>query len=659
MKSAERKIKFRLFLCLMSFMAGFFTLSLRVWQLHLGSDDRVSRLKDRQVQYTAKSTLRRGNVYDSKGRELAMSVKMPSVFVDPEMLEAQPQNVKILSKILGVSTAYTQAKMSQGSRRFAWIRRYADESVRTRLKNLDGVFVTDEWKRIYPEKELAAQVVGLVAQNGRGQDGIESMYNEYLRTQDTEVRSEKDAKGRAIYSNDTDISEGREGADIYLTLDATIQTMVEREIRAAARASQSKSAIGVVMDPYSGNVLAMASYPPVDPNRTDALDPAWMKNQALVDIFEPGSTFKIFTVAAALENGVLSPGKLYDCREGSLKIGSKVIRNIIKKDLLNAEGILTYSNNVGTARIGLELGAKRFEKTLRGLGFGEKTGVHFPMESRGLLKPASTWKPIDLANISFGQGVGVTALQMAVGVSAIANGGYKVFPNLVEKAIFPDGSEKVFADEIDRERVMSPKTADLVTRWMETVVEKGTGSRAKIDGIRVAGKTGTAQVVDDATGRYSGKLVNATFAGFAPSDRPRLAAIFVFREPKDSEHGGELAAPVFKNVISQALAYLKVESAPTMASASLLPKSVGRTAGSEKADAPIQRSALSAPAGQLPDFKGMTMREVLTRANAMAVRVRVVGSGIAVRQEPSAGAAVSESSAVRVYFQNPRQRKPL
>lgn len=665
MKTSEQKIKFRLFVCLMLFLAGFFTLSLRVWQLHVVTDERVARLKDRQVQYFAKSPLRRGNIYDAKGRELALSVKLPSVFADPSMLEGEPQNVSILARVLGMSPAATRARLASGSKRFAWVKRYADGAVRGKLKNVEGVFVTDEWKRFYPERELAAQVLGLVGQDGQGQDGIEAMYNAYLRTEDAQVKSEKDAKGRAIYSSGSDVVEGQEGASLYLTIDATIQTMVERELRAAAQKSRSRSAIGVVMDPNTGSVLAMASYPFANPNRTESVDPADMKNQALVDIFEPGSTFKVFTLASALENGTLTPGKLYDCREGSLKIGSKTIRNIIKKDLLDADGILKYSNNVGTARIGMDLGGKRFDRTLREFGFGEKTGVHFPMESRGLLTPGSSWKPIDLANISFGQGVGVTALQMAVALSAIANGGYRVFPSLVDRAVFADGTEKAFSAPEDPDRVISARTAGLLTKWMEGVVEGGTGTRAKIDGVRVAGKTGTAQVVDTKTGAYSGKLVNASFMGFAPADRPRLAAIFVFREPKDSDHGGELAAPVFKSVISQALAYLKQERPMDTANATILAQ-LDRVAPSverapEKAEKP-SRPAVAArePAeGRLPDLRGLTMREVLSKARSMSLPVRVVGTGIAVRQEPLAGASLAGAKAVKVYFQNPRRRKPL
>lgn len=652
MKKIEQKIKFRLFLCLMMFLTGFLTLSVRVWQLHVMSDARVTRLKDRQVTYSAKLNLKRGSIYDAHGRELALSVKTPSVFADPSVLKNDPTSIKKLSRLLGMSVTEVRAKLEQGSKKFAWIKRFVDPELNDKLTSIEGVHTTFEWKRFYPERELAAQVLGIVGGDGQGLDGLESMYNEYLKTKDSSIRSEKDGKGRVIFASGADIQEGKQGADIFLTIDTMIQHLVERELQKAAVQSGSRAAMGVVMDPNNGKILAMASYPSVNLNRMENVKPSVWKNQAIIDIFEPGSTFKVFTLATALEQRVLSPKKRFNCKEGSLRLNNKLIRNVIKKDELSAEGILKYSNNVGTARIGLDLGAGRMDKGLRALGFGEKTGIHFPMESRGLLSSPNSWRPIDLANISFGQGVGVTAIQMTTALSIVANGGFSIHPKLVEKAVFPDGTEKSFVADDDYERILSAETVKLMTAWMESVVQGGgTGSKARIDGVSVAGKTGTSQVIDD-TGKYSSKLVNSSFMGFAPSDNPKLAAFFIFREPKESDHGGDLAAPVFKNVISEALNYLGVEhaekAAPSIVSAGMsFPKRV-------KEEEKIQTQD-----GEVPDLRGLTIREVMRKANKMDIRVKVIGSGLAVKQEPKAGSNAATSKTVKVFFEGPKKRKSL
>ncbi|MCB0308218.1 MAG: hypothetical protein KDD48_02510 [Bdellovibrionales bacterium] len=652
MKSKETSRKHRLFACMVVFLAGYFVLSLRVWQLHMSTDERVVRLKERQVQYSAKLSLRRGSIFDSQGRELALSAKVPSVFADPYILKDSRRDIRRLALLLKVNENYVNKRLKKGSTRFAWIKRHLDPTIpREPFEDIDGVYVTDEWKRFYPERELAAQVLGVVNRQGRGVDGVEAMYNKYLDTRDTTITSEKDARGRAIFSADSNIQEGKEGADIYLTIDAAIQHITEREIKKAAIESQSKSAIGVVMDPFSGRIYAMASYPFVNLNRMEDATPKQWKNQALVDVFEPGSTFKIFTMAAALEHHLISERQLFDCREGSLKIGRKIIRNVIKKDILSPAGILKYSSNVGVARIGLDLGPERLDQTIRRMGFGERTGVSFPMESRGLLSSTSKWKPIDLANISFGQGIGVTGIQMATALSIIANGGYQIRPKLIEKIVLRDGTEKylVSSDDIphDSKRILEPRTVKLLTRWMEAVVEdNGTGARAKIDGFTVAGKTGTAQVIDD-TGSYSSKLVNSSFVGFAPSDRPRLVGVFVFREPKGSEHGGELAGPVFKNIVSESLAYWGVEPTTSLQVAEHRSKS---------REDPSKADKINSVDGEIragfPDMRGLTMREVMRRANELSIDLMMVGSGIAVRQEK-----LPRKNAMKVIFENPSKAR--
>lgn len=644
MKYRDRPVRVRLGICLVAFFAGFAALGVRIWQLQLVSDLRVERLQESQAGRQITLSSQRGSIYDAKGRELAVSLKVPSIFADPKTAALSRKAAQKLSFLLGIPLNPIERKIRNSNRHFVWLKRQVDPVVGKRVEELGlpGIGVTMEWTRLYPAREMGAQVVGVVGTDGEGLEGVERFYDAFLRSRPLTIRVSRDRKGRPIYTGDAVLREPERGASLHLTLDTRIQHLVENELFQTARASGSKVAMGVVIDPMDGRILAMASYPPVNPNRLDHTAPGEWRNRSVEEVFEPGSTFKVFTLAAALEAGTLRPKQIFNCRKGSLVVSGKVIRNTHDHAWLDPEGVMKFSNNIGAARIGLALGRDRFAQTIARLGFGRRTGIDFPGEERGLLLKPENWRALETANVSFGQGISVTAVQLVAALASVANGGFSVHPRIVERAVMANGQDVEFSRRYEPTRILSPETVRLLHRWMEAVTEQGgTGAAAAMPEYTVAGKTGTAQVVDPATKTYSDKLVTSSFMGYSPASDPRLAAIFVFREPRRADYGGTLAAPVFRRVISAALAYLSI---PPDKPAGKGTSPVLQAETSENTE--LKKGEL----GPFPDFRGLTIREVLKRAQELSLSVSVVGSGVAVRQESVRETAGKKGADVKVYF---------
>jgi len=655
MRHHDRPVRVRLGICLIIFISGFAALMVRAWQLQLIADRRIARLHEQQLDRQIKLTPQRGVIYDAKGIQLAVGLRIPSIFADPSKTKLSNSEVRRLASILQLSLRQLQEKLKNHEKRFVWLKRHVDPVSKEKVEALKihGIYATYEWSRFYPQRELAAQVIGFIGTDGVGLEGIERFYDRFLQSESLVMHTLQDAKGRPIYSGNPPVLEPEQGASLYLTLDSTIQHFVEKELREAAENSGSKAAMGVVMDPTDGRILAMASYPFVNPNRLDQSTSSVWRNRPVEEIFEPGSTFKVFTLAAALEAQVLSPTQNFLCRKGSLTLNGKTISNVVEKTWLTADGILKFSNNVCAARIGLALGRERIADAIFKFGFLERTGIDFPSEAKGLLTKSETWRPIELANISFGQGIGVTAIQMVSALSAIANGGHAVTPYLVERGVFPIGKEIPFQRGFQKIRIFTPRTAKLLGKWMEGVTgPDGSGFAGAIPGYRVAGKTGTAQIVEPTSGKYSNHRVMSSFMGFAPASDPRLAAIFVFREPQHADYGGVLAAPVFSRVISESLTYLGVPPDQKM---DVLVAHKGQHFSNKKLkeNTEIEKLRQDIDLSQYdgaPDFRGMTIREVLSHAQKLSLNVRIVGSGVAIRQEPAPGKLLSKNQPFKVYF---------
>ena len=605
-------------------------------------DAKIKRVKENQESGTFTLSAPRGTIYDRFGRALAVSIELPSVFIDPSIADLSKKDIENVAKLLRISPAVIKQKIKNKEKKFVWLKRKISPEAAEKIKQLSfrSVGVVNEWDRFYPDRESASQIIGVVSGEGEGLEGIEKYYDDFLYSAPTVFKIKKDAKGRVI-DTDSEVSrQGRQGVDVYLTIDSTIQYLLEREMIGSAIKHHVKQAMGMIFNPKTGEILAASSYPQANPNKLEAgNDILSLRNLNVLDVFEPGSTLKVFILAGALENGTIKPSDFFDCRQGSLKIGNKIIVNDIEKDWLDPRGILKFSNNVGMSRISMKMGKDKVIETLEKFGFGRKTGIDFPGEGPGMFQKTGKWHDMRLANISFGQGLAVTPIQLAEALSMIANGGYRVQPYLVDHVDLGLKQSLSFKKESGFSRpLFSKKTLDTVRSWMESVTEEGgTGYRAKIPGYRTAGKTGTAQIYDQVTKEYSHDELVASFFGFAPASDPKLAGLIIYRHPKTSQHGGEISAPVFRRVMEQVLHYMDI------------PKD-------EKDKTEVPTPAIQASYNPekllmnevMPDFSNMTIREAIDLSKQYDLNVEFSGSGQVYKQEPAKGQKIVDKK-IKLY----------
>ncbi len=633
----NKTFKIKVLFVLSMFMLSFMSLVVRSVQLHLFADERIANM-GKQNNRTIHLATKRGTILDRKGRTMALSLKVPSYFVDPHVFKPKQAQIEQLASLFNISSRKLLNRVKSGSRRFAWVNRFANPQIEEKVKalNIEGLHYVSEWKRFYPDKELAGQVLGFVGYEGKGLEGIERYYNDQLVQEERSIQTKKDGKGRTIYSEVAAVRTKKRSTHLNLSLDANLQYILEEKLAIGAEETKSESAVGVMMDPYSGEILAMASYPEVNPNQYSQYPMQHWRNRAVQEIFEPGSTFKIFTMAAALEKKALKPDQIFHCEEGSLNFGSKAIRNSIQKTWLDPEGILKYSNNVGSARIGLDLGAHNLYKAIVNYGFGQKTGLDFPGELKGLLSQYKSWQPMDVANISFGQGLGVTAVQMTAAAASFANGGYAVQPSMLQRS-----KEEV---TLSKTKIVSDKTLEFIHKWMFAVTQKGgTGYRARVEGFNVAGKTGSAQIIDRTTGSYSNSDLFSSFIGFAPLEKPKYVLFIGYKKPKQYRHGGELAAPIFSAVMAESLQYAGIKP-------SIQEKEQTFMLAQEKSGADLKKEASQIDKDNLQDLKGLSLREVLFWASDQSFDVEIIGNGNVYSQRPDPGSSIIDLHKVKVYL---------
>lgn len=545
------------------FCAFFMILTTRLFSFQVSSHERLIHLTQKQDSKTIRLASPRGTIFDAKERALAVSIRVPSVFVDPNILSIDAEKEKVLLKTLNLSKKEWNQKIKDKDKRFVWVKRKIDPSYTKDLEELDirGIGILHEWRRMYPDRENGAQVLGFVNADGQGVEGLEKQYDDFLYSHIIEIQSKKDARGRAIlYGQNIDL-ERRKGFDIHLTIDSTLQHFLEEELVHAAVETNVESAMGILMDPHTGQIKAMASYPRMNPNRIDKSNPMGRKNRNVLDTYEPGSTFKAFVMLEALEQNLIKLDEVMDCREESLVIAGKRFRNPVKdKDWLTAKGVIKYSNNVCMAKIGLKMGKPGLSKMIQHLEFAKKTGIDFSSEASGIFSDTPVWRDSRIANLAFGQGISVTAIQMVQAMALIANGGFKVQPYMVEKMVTGTGEVISIAPQVGKKRLYSQKTIEIMQEFLLSATqEDGTGKNASVEGYSVAGKTGTAQIFDFEKKAYSHKEVVSSFLGYAPAKSPQLIGYIVLVKPEKSEHGGTIAAPVFRNIMRKVLPYLKIE----------------------------------------------------------------------------------------------------
>jgi cell division protein FtsI (penicillin-binding protein 3) len=642
--SRERLVRLRLMLVALTISLWGVGIGVRLVQLEVLERPSFERQAARQSERTITLDPRRGPILDRNGRQLAVSVDAESLYAVPQDIDDPVRTAAALARALGLDAAGRkdlQAQIQRG-RAFAWLRRKLDPATAQRVRELqlDGVGFVTENRRYYPKRELASHVLGYVGVDNAGMSGIEYAFDEEIRGRQAKVVVRADARRRPVGQVEKPSTEGH---TIVLTLDEAIQYTAESELDRAMLETGAVSGVVVVLDPRTGEVLALANRPTFNPNRFGAYSSARWKNRAVVDAYEPGSMFKIVTAAAALQEKVVDPEEVIDCGHGSVEIAGVRINDHAVFDQLRFRDVIAHSSDIGVIRVAQRLGREHFDRYVREFGFGAPTGIELPGESKGLLRPPAKWSAISLASMSFGQEIGVTALQMTTAAAVVASGGYLMKPYIVKQVEDGDGHVLRAGKPLALRRVLQPDTVDTLTDLLKGVVQNGTGRHAALSGYVVAGKTGTAQKVE-ANGRYSMEDHVASFVGFVPASRPAIVILVSLDSPRGPHNeGGDVAAPVFARVAEQALRRLHVppdDPDRVLRMVSTTPEIV-RPASFQAAVRPAAppRDALDAP-GFMPDLRGASAREAAISAARRGLIVELKGSGQVATQTPAPGTEI-------------------
>ncbi|MCL4491950.1 MAG: penicillin-binding protein 2 [Nitrospirae bacterium] len=535
---------------------GFFAVILRLADIMLLNHQWfLLKAKGQQIKREA-IPVKRGVILDRRGRELAINLDTESIYCDPSEIATPDRVASALSNAMNKKPDIILAKLVSKNR-FNWIERKVSIEDTQKIKDLrlKGIGFAPDIKRFYPKGSLASHLIGFVGIDNNGLEGVERKFDKYLSARAEKISVLRDARGNSLSEG---LSREIKGNNVILTIDEGLQYILEKNLDDAVLHWKAASATAIMMDPYTGEVLAMASRPTFDLNSPADVTAARRRNRAVTDCYEPGSTFKIVVGTAALEEGVVDPDTRLDCSAGYIEVGGKKVKDAHRLGVLTFKEVIQKSSNVGTIKVGLRLGKERIYRYIKKFGFGEKTGFDLPGEVSGWIRSPERWSGTSIGAISIGQEVAVTPLQVLRAYAAIANGGFLVKPHVVSEIRSPAG-DVVYKAVSEPDRIFSEKTTNTFRKILKTVTEEGgTATGAAVDGNQVAGKTGTAQLIDPRTKRYSKDKFVSSFVGFVPADEPRIAMIVVIHEPKGSIYGGVVAGPVFKKIASDSLSYLSV-----------------------------------------------------------------------------------------------------
>ena len=662
-----RWMKVRLGLLVTLVSLGFTRLVARAHQLQVRDHARLQGEAEQQYLRDVQVQPRRGTIYDRHHNVLAVTVDVPSLLANPRALRRRHVNLSELSvrvsRALSLPLADVREKLTSNSA-YRWIKHYlTEEEVQAlravmqqmHLREGEGIDMPDEPRRWYPNLELGVHVVGFVGGEGHGLEGLERSMDEQLGGRAVALRGVRDAMGRLVFAESLTPADGQGGNEVVLTLDQTIQNIAERELSRACQTFEARGGSVIVTDPQTGDVLAMASYPSYDPNLFARSDAEMRRNRAIADRFEPGSTLKVFTVSGALDAGVINAGQLIDCYGGTYTIGDLTIHDAHVDGWLTPMQVLARSSNIGAAQIGLALGSSGLERVMRRFGFGERTGLPLPGEARGRFGERR-WYDVEVATVAFGQGIGVTSAQLAQALGAVANDGRLVPLRLVSRVEDATGAVVEERTLETGRPALDPRVARLVAEMLTTVTEEGgTGVDAAIPGVRVAGKTGTAQKANEHGRGYDDERWVSSFMGFAPAERPRVLVTVVIDEPRIAHQGGVVAAPVFRRVTEQSLRYMGyLPAAPGTAlpSAPSAPAASQGSVPSSLANTPRRpASATVATIGSVPDLAGMSARQAALTLARAGLRGVLHGTGTVTSQSPAAGSASPQDAEVQIQME--------
>jgi cell division protein FtsI (penicillin-binding protein 3) len=659
---------------------GFWMLviSARLVYLQFSQYENLASRARQQQQNEIETSPQRGELLDRQERQLARSVQTVSLFLDPDGLDAATldRNAQQLAKPLGLKQADLTKEFRDAAaakKRFIWIARRLDADVANKIVELKlpGLQTQLEPKRYYPNGSLAAHVLGYVGLDGKGLGGVEQFYNAKISGEAGHLLVEKDAYGKPYESYEI---ASKPGQTVVLTIDQTIQYQAEQALQAAVQRSHAKSGTVIVLDPRSGEILALANAPTFDPNKVSEAKPETRSNWALQNIYEPGSTFKVVAFSAALEKNLAKPTDHIDCQMGAITVAGRVVHDHKPFGTLTIAEALAKSSNVAAIKLGMRVGDPTMYDYIRRFGFGSKTGVELPGETNGILRKVERWQPSSIGSIAIGQEVGVTPVQMVAAFGALANNGVRIAPHLIRE-VRDAGGNVVYRAQPEQRRVISAETAVALRGMLEGVTLNGTAKKAQLDGYSAAGKTGTAQKIDPKTRSYSSTKFVGSFVGFAPVSNPQVAIIVVIDEPAGAYHGGDVAAPVFREVAEQVLPALNVmpdietKSAPDLIAETNTNPERAAKIQEEQAQSEEQRKATmptvdsnggrsgevvyavaTKKAMLMPDLRGRSVRDVARTCAQLGLQVEARGEGRVTKQSPSAGTEVNTGQLVYVDF---------
>ena len=537
----------------------------RLYDLQILGHEKYREARDGQSRGVVDQRRPRGSIYDAHGDVLALSVPVDSVAAAPSRVADPEAAASKLAPALGMDKAEVSRLLrrtrtdAQGVARpvdFVWIRRHvsADRAESVRRLNLPGIFLKSEYDRVYPQGNLLSHVLGLVKIEDKGREGsggLEQALDADLQGGRSRSPVKVDGRRRATSWPEAPSA----GADVHLTIDSQLQHVVEDALDAACERHRPTWAVAIAIDPRTGAILALANRPAYDPNKPDK--DAGFRNLAVYEQYEPGSTWKVFTVAGALAAGVVTPSTVFDCEMGAWRHGARVLHDHDPFGRLSVTGIIVESSNIGVAKVGIKLGPKRLWEAADAFGFGRRTGVDLPSESKGILHPLDKWNSFSITSVPMGHEISVTPLQLAVAFAAIANGGSVMRPYVVDRLVGADGSLLRRAEPKVVRRAVPERVAAELRRMLLETVKSGTGTKAAVEGLEVAGKTGTTQKVDPATGRYTHRLYTSSFVGFAPAEGARICVAVILDEPKGEYYGGAVAAPVVGEILKNGMKFVR------------------------------------------------------------------------------------------------------
>ncbi len=639
----------RIFLILTLFSTLWLGLAIRAIFIQALPNQKLHDLKEKQFSRIITLQPRRGVILDRNGKELAASVTTHSVFADPSIVKDRNSVAKTLSKVLGIRAIELRAALKQKDKRFVWIKRNVSDTEKEKIEKLKirGIASINESKRVYPNNSLLSPVLGFVSNDGQGLQGLESKFNDPLSGVQKKMQVQRDARGRPLVVDGRLFTERPDGATFTLTVDSEVQYVLEQELKSAIQEHDAQGAVGVILDAKTSEVIGMASVPDFDPNRPNEFSIDSRRNKVLTDPFEPGSTLKTFLIATGLKEKVLNANSKYFCENGLMKVGKRTIKEADKKHRfgwLTASEILAKSSNVGSVKIGFQLGEEALYNGLKDFGFTEKTGISLGGESKGIM-PTRPWRDITLATVSFGHGIATTPIQMAAAYAVIANGGEYKVPTIVKTIQDPETGETIEFPKEKPRRVLTRDQANLMMFMLTSVTQTdGTAPNARINGFPVAGKTGTSQKADNVNGGYIKGGYISSFAGIFPAQDPQYVIYVAVDQPQKGYYGTEVAAPIFAKIAS----YLVRKSG--MAPVLLTQKNVMENSTAEPKLARTRKVYGEKDMFEVPDFNGLTVKEVIERVHGAPVDVKLIGTGTVFEQTPSKGSLVPQGDAVKVYL---------